>query len=53
MKFRSDSRVVLTLVSVLSAPAALHAELSCAPVNLLGDGGFETHDTSNGSLTLP
>lgn len=38
---RSNIRVMSSVLVLLAAPAALHAGLSCSPVNVLADGGFE------------
>jgi hypothetical protein len=41
MNFRSNLPSILTALGALAVPATLPAGLSCAPVNILADGGFE------------
>lgn len=41
MNSRLSMRVLFAVLTAAVVPAALHAELSCAPVNIVLDGGFE------------
>ena len=41
MNHRSPMRVLFAVLTAAALPVALHAELSCAPVNILLDGGVE------------